>query len=449
MEPARMLAERVKDLLHTNQLVVTIGARGTGKSHCVEQLCRTWRDLGVQVLRLDAATAKKPQDLDLPLTAALGCSDTELTARFMPEDRVLRVIVDRAEYLYDRSWLGDLQEHWRALLSDGASRGRLAIVFFGRPIFRQIAGGDSSPLLNAGPVITPCPLTVGEIEQAFGADESCAAAVRRKTGGHPQLTATLLDAIDNDVGGMGGAIDGFVADNHRYVMKLIQDHPLAGRAVLAELLEARSAMHHAALVRRHFGSAHADGMDAIDDLEASGLLARGKGGDCAVGAELLRSIDGLRGLLGSPTVVVADYDREVMGKAARLVFVAENRLRKLVAESLTNADPAWWVSRVCPELRGDAEGRREGEGEVLSLEDMHLHPIMYLNLGEVFDLIYEKENWNRIFRAIFPAKKTRVEDSARRFSALRNRVAHSRPLSPQALEDLEAAIRQLGLADDK
>jgi AAA domain len=235
-----MLSERVRELLRTQRLVVAIGARGTGKSRCAEELTETWHGLGVQVLRIDAASAEKPQDLDRQLTAALGCESTELTARYMPEDGILRVIVDRAEHLYDRVWLGDLQERWRALLADEDSKGRLAIVFFGRPVFRQIAGGDSSPLLNAGPVITPRPLTAEEIERRHCVDSSCASAVRRKTGGHPQLTAALVEAIDRDAANLGDSMDGFVEANRRYLVSLIQDHPLEARAALSELLEKRA-----------------------------------------------------------------------------------------------------------------------------------------------------------------------------------------------------------------
>lgn len=442
-----MLSERIKDLLHANQLVVAIGARGTGKSYCVDQLRGSWQELGVQVLCLDAASAEKPQDLELPLTAALGCSSTDLTARFMPENRILRVIVDRSEYLYDRGWLGGLQERWRALLSDQDSRGRLGVVFFGRPIFRQIAGGDSSPLLNAGPVITPRPLTAREIEECFGVDQVCATAVKRKTGGHPRLTASLLNAISGDHQNIDKVIDSFAMDNRRYLVQLVQDHSPEGRAVLSELLEKHAAIHQGALIRQHFGAAHAAGVEAIDDLEASGLIARGGDSNCSVSAGLLRNLEGLRGLLGPPTVVIPDYDQEVMSEAVRLLFVAENRLRKLVAESLTDVDPAWWISQVPPELRGAAEGRRDSEGEILSIEDMHLHPVMYLNLGEMLDLIYKKENWDTVFRVVFPMGKTTVEEDSRRFNALRNRIAHNRPISQRQLEDLKGLVQRLGLLD--
>ena len=446
-----MLSERIRDLLQTHRLVVAIGARGTGKSQCARELTDVWHGVGVQVLRIDAASAEKPQDLDHRLTAALGCDSTELTARYMPEDGILRVIVDRAEHLYDRAWLGDLQERWRALLADEDSKGRLAIVFFGRPVFRQIAGGDSSPLLNAGPVITPRPLSADEIKRQHGVDASCASVVLRKTGGHPKLAEALVEAIDGDSGNVGKAIGGFIEANRSYLVSLIQDHPLPARAALSELLEKRSPLQQGALIRRHFGAAHADGVEAIDDLTASGLLVRDGDGGCAVGAELLRSVDGLRGLLGPVSLTVPAYDAELMGEAARLLFEAENRLRKLVAESLADAEPggddAWWVSRVPPELRGDAEARRDAEGEMLAVEDTRLHPVMYLSLGELLELIRVKENWDRIFRAVFPIGRSGFEESARRLTALRNRVAHSRPLSADAVRELEGVTRRLGLGE--
>ena len=113
-------------------------------------------------------------------------------------------------------------------------------------------------------------------------------------------------------------------------------------------------MHQGALIRRHFGVAHADGVEAIDDLVASGLVVREQNGDCAVSAEMLRSIDGLRGLLGPPTISVPDYDPELMGEAVRLLFIAENRLRKLVAEGLGGTDETWWLRL---RLAGASRGR--------------------------------------------------------------------------------------------
>ena len=64
--------------------------------------------------------------------------------------------------------------------------------------------------------------------------------------------------------------------------------------------------------------------------------------------------------------------------------------------------------------------------------------MMYLSLGELLELIRNKENWDRVFRATFPVGKASFEDAARRLAALRNRVAHSRPLSAEALLDLGA-----------
>jgi hypothetical protein len=277
--------------------------------------------------------------------------------------------------------------------------------------------------------------------------------VLRKTGGHPKLAEALVEAIDGDSGNVGKAIGGFIEANRSYLVSLIQDHPLPARAALSELLEKRSPLQQGALIRRHFGAAHADGVEAIDDLTASGLLVRDGDRGCAVGADLLRSVDGLRGLLGPVSLTVPDYDAELMGEAARLLFEAENRLRKLVAESLADAEPggddAWWVSRVPPELRGDAEARRDAEGEVLAVEDTRLHPVMYLSLGELLELIRVSENWDRIFRAVLPIGRSGFEESARRLTALRNRVAHSRPLSVDAARELEDVTRRLGLGEER
>lgn len=441
-----MLTEKLKAALTSNQIAVVIGARGTGKSLCADELTRDWEALGIDVLRIDASKARFPEDLNVPLAAALACDGSRLTAEELGDDRVVRVVVEKCDRLFDQAWVGEWQERWRALFTDRAAEGRLAAVLFGRPLFRQIAGGDSSPLLNAARVLPVEPLGVPEIESLHGLDERTANAVRRKTGGHRDLTAMLTQELAESKNDFRTAMKRLVDARRSYIAQLVQDQSLGGRSLLGELLLGTGSVHESALIQRHFGSAHADGLEAIEDLRGSGLIERSEAGDCTVAAALLRKVEGLREVAAAPEMSMPSHEAEVMDACWRALFRSENELRMLVAERLRTVDPVWWVSDVPPEVRGAAEGRKRREGTIAATEEPQSHPLMYLTLDELFSLIFC--NWDRVFRAVFaPLSQETVEGLAQKFAAIRNRLAHSRPVSADQLQEFETLLRRLGLGE--
>jgi len=438
-----VLASEVATALSSNQIAVVIGARGTGKSPCSEDLDAEWQGLGIRTLRLDASAARFPEDLNAPLAEILRCEPNNLTAEHLGENEIVRVLVDRCDALFDQSWVGEWQEQWRALFTSQEALGRLAAVLFGRPLFRQIAGGDASPLLNAGRVLTVTPLQPTELEAIYGFDSQLAAAVKKKTGGHPTLTAKLAECL-KDTKNFKHVIRAVLRTEREYVIRLVQDHSVAAQALLGELLQSRSAVHESALIQCHFEGAHADGVEALEDLCACGLLKRSGARDYTVGADLLRNVDGLQEIATTPSVSIPSYDAEIMDACWRCLFLSENQLRWFVAERLRAVDDAWWLLHVPPEVRGAAEGRKKGEVIIAASEEGQRHPLMYLTLSELFELIFA--NWDRIFGAAFsPLSKGAVQEMAAKVEVIRNRLAHSRPVYEDQLREFETLVSRLRL----
>ncbi len=395
------------------------------------------------VLRLDASLAHFPEDLNIPLAEELGCEPTSLVASENAE-RPIRVIVDRCDCLFDQPWVDQWQEQWRALLTDPRSQGRVAAVLFGRPLFRQIAGGDASPLLNAGEVMSVRPLDQRQIELTYGFSAEVAVGILKKTGGHPELSRLFSEAVIAKDGDFRQAVRTFEKEHRAYVVEAVQDHPVGGRSMLGDLLRTAAPIHESALIQRHFESAHADGRVSLEDLCASGLVSRVSSGDCTIAADLLKNIGGMRDVVSAPEMKIPDFESKVMDAAWRCLFFSENALRKLVVDRLEATNAAWWILDVSPQVRAAAEGRRKADGAVAASEEPITHPIMYLTVSELFDVLFGA--WDRVFAAVFsPVPKQTLQTMAREFEAVRNRLAHSRPVTEVQLREFEVLTDRLGL----
>jgi hypothetical protein len=438
--------EVIRDLVSKHQIVTVIGARGTGKSRIANQLEEAWQRSGATIVRIDASAISNPAGLDAPLSAALECEPDGLTAKSLPAERVVRIILENCQALHSRPWFSGAQERWRALLSSEAARGRVVALLLGRPLFRQIAGGAGSPLLNLGPIVNTRPLTSEFIREEHGVTADCASAIVRKTGGHPHLSALLVEAIGGDPGRLGDVVPDFVAAHKRYLLQLAEDHTIKGQSMLGDLLDAAHPIPEQALVRAHFGREFTQGIETLGDLIAAGLVWRRDSGDCEIAADLLRNVSALRHLLKTPALSIPIGSPDHLTAAVLLVYRIENALRELVGKRLAEMDSAWWATRVPTALAGEAESRREAEADLLGPEDGRLHPIMYLSLGELFDLIQLEDNWEHVFTFAFAMGRDGVADVGRRLSAVRNRIAHSRPVSQDAIAEMQRCARRLGIA---
>lgn len=438
--------EEILEALSRHQVVFFIGARGTGKTTLVDRLKGSYEETGVKTVRVDAFEVGTPADLNDPISAAIGCSSDALTATAMPLNARVRVLVDNCERLSDRTWFPRLQDQWRALLSEEEARGRIAFLLLGRPLFRAISEGRGSPLLNIGVVKTARPLDAAQTITAFGVEEETARAVLRKTGGHPYLTSALARALDGDREKFAHIIKPFAAENRRYIMRLIEDHAVAARGVLADLLEAQSPISEAALIGTHFGEAHhLLGEECLDDLSGSGLIRR-EAGLCLISAGLLRSIKDIQNFLRAPEIELEVEPTAAYSAAAVTLFRAENVFRKRLATELAALDQAWWPSRIPAGLVAEAELRRRIEMDSSVPPDGEPHPILFLSMGELVDAMLKAENWDQVFRVRLGLSRAEFEEAARDLMAVRNKVAHNRVVHESDLSVLSGALRRLGLA---
>jgi hypothetical protein len=240
-------------------------------------------------------------------------------------------------------------------------------------------------------------------------------------------------------------VEDFVTQNERYLLHLAQDHTSAGMGIVADLLETAHALPESTLISAHFGSSYADGQDALGDLQGSGLLLRDSAALCALGAELFRQSRAMRAFVRAPEVAIPTLTPGEHAQAAAVLYGIENRLREFIVDALRVVDRAWWPTRIPVTLVGEAESRRRQEMESPSAPDDEMHPIMYLTLGELVDVMFRAENWDDVFnlRLRRPVEATRA--AAQDISAVRNKVAHNRPVAPRDIALAEAAARVLRL----
>ncbi|MCA1704639.1 MAG: hypothetical protein LC808_15805, partial [Actinobacteria bacterium] len=371
---SRHRSEAIRDLLRRHQVVTVIGARGTGKTAIADRLLDAWRGSGITPLEIDAGQVDDPAGLTDPLAGALSCDPDNLTAELLPPNQVLRIVVDRCDQLSGTTWFAFVQERWRALLSSRAARGRVGVLLLGRPLLRQVAGGRGSPLLNLGPVVATRPLSAEEVGQQFHVELGVARAVHRKTGGHPQLTGRLIDAIGGELGNLGSAMAEFLEGNERYLMRLAEDHTVTGLSVLEDLIDSAQPIPQVALIGRHFGSAFSDGLDVLTDLEGAGLVRRERD-RCCLAADLFRNASHLRQFIRAPDARIPIESPGLHTDAAVLTYTIENCLRQLIVDQLSAVEGAWWPTRVPSTLVGEAESRRKSEQEGPGSSKERLHPI--------------------------------------------------------------------------
>jgi hypothetical protein len=390
---------QILDALSQHQLVVFVGARGTGKTLLLRDVEASLLASGVTVRTLDAESAQSASDLVAPIAEVLQCAEDRLTAAHLPDEQRLRVLVDNCDALHEKSWFPGVQDEWRGLLGEPKARGRVAFLLCGRPLFRRVAEGRGSPLVGIGTFVPSKPLSSSEIEALLGVNEMVAAKVRVKTGGHPQLTRRLVEAIGGDVARLEGGYVDFASSQRRNLLQLIDDHGSATRPVLADLLDAPrgTAVAKSAIMARHFGGAGVLGEDTIDDLAASGLIEC-SGESCRLGAEIIRTDRDLRKHLAAPPFAVIDEPSAEHADAAEYLFRTENRLRQLVGGTLAQVDETWWPSRFTANVVREVEQRRKNEADSPAPASAELHPVAYLTFAELVDSIVEEANWEQVFR---------------------------------------------------
>jgi lambda repressor-like predicted transcriptional regulator len=433
-------ADDILDALARHQVVCYIAARGCGKTMLVADIEARLRDSGIAVISLSARTLLAPDDVLEPVAAHVGVSIARLRNGEYDQDVRIRILIDDAQDFHTHAWFQREQEEWRALLSRPAARGRLGMLLAGRPLFRTLAGGAGSPLLNLGITLTSRPLEPPDVQ---GCDQPSFLAHARKTGGHPHLTEELLRLTSGAADRLGEAAPRLLQEKRRYILRLIEDHAVTARGVLLDVLDARPAPVAAAtLVPRRFGSSITFAHDCLADLVGSGLLLE-TDGNYGLGASLLAAGD-VRSYLRAPEAVFPESVSDAYGVAAGQLFTLENRLRSIVAAELDAVDSVWWPSRVPDDLVAEAELRRKAEEDSAATADPDAHPLLFLTTGELFDLVASGANWGSIFHPALGITKLAFERARADITAVRNKVAHNRVVAQADVELLAAANARLG-----
>ena len=96
-----------------------------------------------------------------------------------------------------------------------------------------------------------------------------------------------------------------------------------------------------------------------------------------------------------------------------------------------------------PALVREVEQRRKSEAESPAPAVQAAHPIAYLTLGELVDSILEEANWEQVFRVRLGMSRDAFTQIAAALTAVRNKVAHNRPISISDLDVLHLALNRL------
>lgn len=438
-------AEQVRDDLASNQLVVFIGARGTGKTMLADELASEFASIDLDVVRIDIRHIDSLAAINAPLFALLGGGEGDVLSELQPPpDRRIRIIVDNCQDIYDADWMGEFQDEWRAFLTAPQMEGVVSALFLGRPLFRNVLGGRGSPLMNVAALRIAEPMSVQAVAGTFDIDLPFATAVNRKTGGHPDLTRRFIVAAENEIANMRTGVERILETEHRYLLSLVEDHTIAGIGLLADLLAAGAPVAEGTLVHMRFGSSYTAGLDVLGDLAGSGLI-RKDGEQWEITADILRAVPQVTTFIRVPELQIPIDAPGEHGTAAACLYLLENTLRRLVADCLSSIESGWWPARIDEAVAGAAESRWKAERASRTAPQRETHPILYVNLGELFGVIERSDNWTQAFGLRLNMDREKYNDVRDDVLAVRNKVGHNRQITDDDMALCRAAAREFGV----
>lgn len=134
-----------------------------------------------------------------------------------------------------------------------------------------------------------------------------------------------------------------------------------------------------------------------------------------------------------------------MGRLYALLYCFENAVRELIQSKLSEADPAWWTTKVPKKIHDTAESRLADAQKNSWIAGLRADPMGFVDFGGLTDIIIN--NWSE-FQDLIPSQhwlKQRLDELER----ARNFVAHHRMLSEAEFARLEMYVtdwnRQVGL----
>lgn len=125
-----------------------------------------------------------------------------------------------------------------------------------------------------------------------------------------------------------------------------------------------------------------------------------------------------------------------MAPQYEVFYSLEKTVRALVADTLSDEDPAWWENAVPPQVRTDAENRQQREVDT-GITPRSDDPIDFTTFGELGQVILH--NWE-VFGQTFSSRKA-VERVTANLNTLRAPIAHCSPLADDEVDRLRLAVR--------
>jgi hypothetical protein len=126
-----------------------------------------------------------------------------------------------------------------------------------------------------------------------------------------------------------------------------------------------------------------------------------------------------------------------MAKHYELFYCLEQSIRKLISETLTEAEGAnWWDTKVPAGILQEVKDRIQKEVDS-GITQRSEEPIDFTTFGELSSIIIS--NWT-LFNTIFTSRKA-VERVMSNLNTLRNPIAHCCPLSEDEIDRLRLTVK--------
>jgi hypothetical protein len=117
-------------------------------------------------------------------------------------------------------------------------------------------------------------------------------------------------------------------------------------------------------------------------------------------------------------------------------YSLERTVRCLVADTLSEEDADWWNTRVPPQVRKEADERKQRELDT-GITPRSEDPIDFTTFGELGQII--TSNWD-VFEQTFSSRKA-VERVTANLNTLRGPIAHCSPLADDEVVRLRLSVR--------
>ena len=121
----------------------------------------------------------------------------------------------------------------------------------------------------------------------------------------------------------------------------------------------------------------------------------------------------------------------------------EEAVRGRIVRSLSALTPDWWIQRVPPDVRSNAERRKTTRRSMWPWhEGPDLPLIHYVDFADYSKIICRKDNWREAFADTFRDSEL-LRAKLRELETIRNDVAHTRELTGTSREKLRVYSRDL------